>query len=168
MKKLKLTKKGKELIGVLAAVAALLLIILIFLIFSLSADKTKTYDVVKLHSIIIGEYEDLSLREMDKIDLLTKFGIIKEEIPESLALMSYSENTDGENIAPETYIMIINTENYQYYYDMLESQIDSIVRYSENQEEINLYTNSILKSGENYVYLIVSSEAKSIEQLINE
>ena len=24
----------------------------------------------------------------------------------------------GENIAPETYIMIINTENYQYYYDM--------------------------------------------------
>jgi hypothetical protein len=55
---------------------------------------------------------------MDQIDLLTKFGIIKEEIPESLALMSYSENTDGENIAPETYIMIINTENYQYYYDM--------------------------------------------------
>lgn len=168
MKKLKLTKKGKELVGVLAAVAALLLIILIFLIISLSADKSKTYDIVKLQSLIIGEYEDLSLREMDKIDLLTKFGIIQEEIPDSLALMSYSENAEGKNIAPETYVLIINTDNYQYFYDMLASQIDSVIRYSENQDEIKLYQNSILKAEENYIYMIISSEAKSIEQLINE
>ena len=38
MKKLKLTKKGKKIIGVLAGIASLLTIILVFLILSLNTD----------------------------------------------------------------------------------------------------------------------------------
>lgn len=168
MKKLKLTNKGKKLVGVLAVIASLLIIFLIFLLISLGSDKSKTYNIEKLQSIMIAEYADLNLKEMDQIDLLNKFGIIKEEIPESLAFMSYAEDKDGNNTAEENYIIIINTENYQYYYDMFDSQIDSITRYTEDKEEFELYSNAILKCDENYVYLIVSKEAKNIEQLINE
>lgn len=168
MKKLKLTNKGKKLVGVLAVIASLLIIFLIFLLMSLGADKSKTYDIEKLQSIIIAEYADLNLKEMDQIDLLNKFGIIKEEISESLAFMSYAEDKDGNNTAEDNYIIIINSENYQYYYDMFESQIDSITRYTEDKKEFELYSNAILECDENYVYLIVSKEAKNIEQLINE
>lgn len=167
MKKLKLTKKGKKIIGVLAGIASLLTIILVFLILSLNTDISKTYNTEKLHSILIGEYDDLNLREMDQIDLLNRFGIIKDDIPESLALMSHLEDNE-ENKFKETIIIIINTENYQYYYDSLESQIDSITRYSENKEEVELYSNSILKADKNYVYLIVGKNAKEIENIINE
>ena len=81
--------------------------------------------------------------------------------------MSHLEDNE-ENKFKETIIIIINTENYQYYYDSLESQIDSITRYSENKEEVELYSNSILKADKNYVYLIVGKNAKEIENIINE
>ena len=167
MKKLKLTKKGKKLVGVLAAIASLLTIILVFLILSLNTDTSKTYNIEKLHSILIGEYEDLNLREMDQIELLNRFGLIQSEIPESLTLMSYQEE-DADNISDENYVIIINTENYQHYYDMLISQVDSITRYTENKEEFDLYSNAIIKCDKNYVYMIVSKKAKEIEILINE
>lgn len=168
MKKLKLTKKGKELLGVLAAIASILIIILIFIILSISSNKPKTYDVEKLHSIIIGEYGELNLTEMDQIELLNRFGLIQSEIPESLTLMSYQEDEDGDNISDENYVIIINTENYQHYYDMLISQVDSITRYTEDKEEFDLYSNAIIKCDKNYVYMIVSKKAKEIEILINE
>ena len=168
MKKLKLTNKGKKLLGVLAAIASLLIIILIFLILSLGTDKSKTYDIEKLQSILVNEFEDLHLRNMDHKDLLNKFGINKEEIPNNLVLMSYVGDEQGNNIAEENYVLIINTEDYQYYYDMLSSQIDSVTRYTEDKEEFDLYSNAIIKSDKNYVYMIISKEAKSIEKVINE
>lgn len=168
MKKLKLTNKGKKLLGVLAAIASLLIIILIFLILSLGTDKSKTYDIEKLQTILVNEFEDLHLRNMDHIDLLNKFGINKEEIPNNLVLMSYVGDEQGNNIAEENYVIIINTEDYQYYYDMLSSQIDSVTRYTEDKEEFDLYSKAIIKCDENYVYMIISKEAKAIEKVLNE
>ena len=168
MKKLKLTNKGKKIIGVLAAIASLLIILLVFIIISLNKDTSKTYDVEKLHNILIGEYEDINLKEMDQIDLLNAFGINIEEIPNSTLLMSMNSEGDEAYTSKDNYIIIINTENYQYYYDVLYSQIDSIRRYSEDEETVKLYNKAIIKCGENYTYMIVSEHAQEIEKIINE
>ena len=168
MKKLKLTDKGKKLIGVLAAIASLLIIILVFILISATRDTSKTYDVEKLHNILIGEYEDINLKEMDQIDLLNAFGINIDEIPSSTLLMSMNEESEEPYTSKDNYIIIINTENYQYYYDALYSQIDSITRYGEDEELVNLYSKAIVKCGENYVYMIVSEYAQEIEKIINE
>lgn len=168
MKKLKLTDKGKKLVGVLAAIASLLIILLVFILISINKDTSKTYDVEKLHNILIGEYEDINLKEMDQIDLLNAFGLNIDEIPNSTLLMSLNSNTEEPYTSKDNYIIIINTENYQYYYDALYSQIDSITRYSEDEETIKLYSKAIIKCGENYVYMIVSEYAEEIERIINE
>ncbi len=168
MKKLKLTDKGKKLIGVLAAIASLLIILLVFILISINKDTSKTYDVERLQSIIMGEYEDISLKEMDQIDLLNSFGINIEEIPNSALLMSTNGEQDVPYSSKDNYVIIINSEKHQYYYDMLYSQIDSITRYSEDEKTVELYKNAIIKHDNNYVYMIVGVHAKEIEQIINE
>ncbi len=168
MKKLKLTNKGKKIIGVLATIASLLIILLIFILLSLTQDSSKSYNIVELQSLLPKEFEDLNLRDMDHIDLLSAFGLDKNEIPDSLSLMSYLTDEDGNNTSSENYIIVINSENYKYYYDILYSQIDSLLRYEEDESKVELYQNAIIKCGENYTYLIVSKDAKDIEKLINE
>ena len=64
-------------------------------------------------------------------------------------------------------IVVINDENSKYYYDLLKSHIDSYLMYSEDEILNKLYSNAILVSGKNYVYLIVSNDAKTIEKEIN-
>lgn len=168
MKKLKLTEKGKKLIGVLAAIASLLIILLVFIIISVNKDTSKKFDVGRLESIIMGEYEDLNLKEMDQIDLLNTFGIVEDEIPDSALIMSMNDVEEGTATVNDNYIIIINTEEYQYYYDMLNSHIDSVTRNSQDEKIVELYEKAIVKCGKNYVYLIVSPYAKEIEQIINE
>lgn len=168
MKTLKLTKKGKKIIGVLAAIASLLIIFLVFLLISLKTDTSKTYDVERLKSILIGEYEDLSLIEMDQMDLVELFALEKSEIPNSLLLKNRQIDEEGNNVGKACYIILINTEKYQYYYDVLASQIDAMVKFSEVPEEVELYSNAIIKSDANYVYMIACDRAKEIEEIINE
>ena len=67
------------------------------------------------------------------------------------------------------YIIVMNTEKYQYYYEIFESHIDSNVMYTEDKKLFKLYSkNSILKKDKNYVYFIVSKKSKDIEETINE
>ncbi len=168
MKKLKLTEKGKKLIGVLAAIASLLIILLVFILISINKDTSKTYDVERLQSIIMGEYEDINLKEMDQIDLLNSFGINLDEIPNSALLMTPNDEPEVAYSSKDNYVIIINTEEHQHYYDMLYSQIDSITRYSEDEKTVELYKNAIIKHDNNYVYMIVGQHAKEIEKIINE
>ena len=64
-------------------------------------------------------------------------------------------------------IVVINTDNSKYYYDLLKSHIDSYMMYSEDEILLELYSNSILVKEKNYVYFIVGNEAKAIEKEIN-
>lgn len=165
MKKLRLTKKAK--VGILVIIASILLIGLIVIISNF--EQPKRYDVDNLKSALINEFEELNLFEMDNFDVLAEFGFGSEEVPDGLYLKSLVMDEKGQDVTEDKNIIIIlNTENYQYYHDIFQSHIESNIMYTEDKKIFKLYNKAILKSEENYVYLIVSNKAKDIEKFINE
>lgn len=165
MKKLKLTKKAK--MGILVGLAGILLIALIVVL--LNIEKPKTYDVEILKPLLINEFPTLYLTEMDHIDILTDFGFEKSEVPDALFLKSLQLDDNGNDITEEyNYVIIMNTENYEFYRDIFESHVDSNLRYTEDDEVYKLYEKAIIKCDKNYVYTIISKKSKEIEKLINE
>lgn len=165
MKKLKLTKKAK--MGILVGLAGILLIALIVVL--LNIERPKTYDIQKLKPLIINEFPTLYLTEMDHIDILTDFGFEKNEVSEAIFLKSLQLDDEGNDITKEdNYVIIMNTEKYEFYRDIFESHIDSNLRYTEEDDVYKLYEKAIIKSDKNYVYAIISKKSKEIEKLINE
>lgn len=168
MAKIKLTKKAKIGLGVLAGLLACALLVTLVILL-LNIFKVKTYDIEELKTIIVAEYEDLYLTEMDHIDVLDAFGFAKSDVEDSIFLKSLQMDSEGNDVTEEiNYVIVINTEDYQYYYDIFESHVDSTVRYTEDNKLYKLYNKAIIKCDKNYVYLIISSSAKDIEKTINE
>jgi hypothetical protein len=165
MTKLKLTKKAKT--GILVAIASILIIALIIIL--LNIEKPKVYDLTKLEPLIINEFPTLYLTEMDHIDVLNEFGFEKSEVSEALFLKSLQLDDNGNDITEsQNFVIIMNTENYEFYRDIFESHVDSNLRYTEDDNTYKLYEKSIVKSGANYVYAIISLKSQEIEKLINE
>ena len=50
------------------------------------------------------------------------------------------------------------------YYDAFESYIDSTINFEENENILKLFNKAILKKGDNYTYLIISSNPKEVEK----
>lgn len=153
--------------GILAAFAGILLVVILIGLFN--KFKIKTYDVNELKDALIDEYSDLYLTEMDHIDVLSMFGFEKNEVENALYLKSLKLDDDGNDITENiNYIIIMNTDKYQYYYEIFESHIDSTIMYTEDKKLLKLYDkNVILKKDKNYVYLIISKKSKEIDALIN-
>ena len=153
--------------GILAAFAGILLVVILIGLFN--KFKIKTYDVNELKDTLIDEYSDLYLTEMDHVDVLSMFGFEKNEVEDALYLKSLKLDDDGNDITENiNYIIIMNTDKYQYYYEIFESHIDSTIMYTEDKKLLKLYDkNVILKKDKNYVYLIISKKSKEIDALIN-
>ena len=153
--------------GILAAFAGILLVVILIGLFN--KFKIKTYDVNELKDALIDEYSDLYLTEMDHVDVLSMFGFEKNEVDDALYLKSLKLDDDGNDITENiNYIIIMNTDKYQYYYEIFESHIDSTIMYTEDKKLLKLYDkNVILKKDKNYVYLIISKKSKEIDALIN-
>lgn len=153
--------------GILAVFAGILLVVILIGLFN--KFKIKTYDVNELKEALIDEYSDLYLTEMDHIDVLSMFGFEKNEVDDALYLKSLKLDDEGNDITENiNYIIIMNTDKYQYYYEIFESHIDSTIMYTEDKKLLKLYDkNVILKKDKNYVYLIISKKSKEIDALIN-
>lgn len=153
--------------GILAAFAGILLVVILIGLFN--KFKIKTYDVNELKDALIDEYSDLYLTEMDHVDVLSMFGFEKNEVEDALYLKSLKLDDEGNDITENiNYIIIMNTDKYQYYYEIFESHIDSTIMYTEDKKLLKLYDkNVILKKDKNYVYLIISKKSKEIDALIN-
>ena len=166
MVKRKLSKRA--IIGILAIFASILLIVLVVIL--VGKLKVKSYDVKNLKDVLLTEYEDLYLTEMDHVDVLSAFGFEKYEVEDALYLKSLKLDDEGNDITKNVnYVIVMNTEKYQYYYEIFESHIDSTIMYTEDKKLLKLYDkNVILKKDKNYVYLIISKKSKDIESLINE
>lgn len=166
MVKINLSKK--TIIGILAVLASILLIVLVVIL--VNRLKVKTYDIETLKDDLISSYESLDLVEMDHVDVLSAFGFEKNEVEDALYLKSLKLDDDGNDITKDiNYIIVMNTEKYQYYYEIFQGHIDSSVMYTEDKKLLKLYDkNSILKCDKNYVYFILSKKSKDIESSINE
>lgn len=165
---IKINLSKKAIIGILAVFASVLLIVLVVIL--INKLKVKTYDVNVLKDDLISSYESLDLVEMDHVDVLNDFGFDKNDVEDALYLKSLKLDEDGNDITKNiNYIIVMNTENYQYYYDIFQSHIDSNIMYTEDKKLLKLYDKkSILKGDKNYVYFIISKKSKEIETFINE
>lgn len=166
MVKKKLAKK--TVIGILIIFMSILLVVLAVILFN--KFKIKTYDINSLKDSLINGYEELNLTEMDQIDVLSEYGFEKSEVEDALYLKSLVLDDEGNDITKDfNYIIIMNTEDYQNYYEIFESHIDSTIMYTEDKKLLKLYSkNAILKKDKNYVYLIISKQSKDIEEYINQ
>ena len=166
MSKIKLSKK--TIIGILAVLSSVLLIVLVIIL--MNKLKVKSFDVDTIKEDLISSYSSLYLVEMDHVDVLDAFGFDINEVEEALFLKSLKLDDDGNDITEDVnYIIIMNTEKYQYYYDIFQSHINSTIMYTEDKKLLKLYDkNCILKMDKNYVYFIVSKKSKDIELSINE
>lgn len=165
MVKRKLSKRA--IVGILAILASILLIVLVVILFN--KFKIKTYDINDLKNKLVEGYEELYLTDMDHVDVLELYGFEKSEVEDALYLKSFKMDDEGNDITEDVnYIIIMNTEDYQYYYEIFESHIDSTKMYTEDKKLLKLYDkNAILKRDKNYVYLIISKKSKEIEEFIN-
>lgn len=165
MVKRKLSKRA--IVGILAILVSILLIAIVVIL--LNKFKIKTYDINDLRNKLVDGYEELYLTDMDHVDILSLYGFEKSEVEDALYLKSLKLDEEGNDITEElNYIIIMNTEDYQYYYEIFESHIDSTKRYTEDKKLLKLYDkNAILKKDKNYVYLIISKKSKDIEEFIN-
>ena len=166
MVKRKLSKRA--IVGILAILVSILLIAIVVIL--LNKFKIKTYDINDLRNKLVDGYEELYLTDMDHVDILNLYGFEKSEVEDALYLTSLKLDEEGNDITEElNYIIIMNTEDYQYYYEIFESHIDSTKRYTEDKKTLKLYDkNAILKKDKNYVYLIISKKSKDIEEFINQ
>ena len=166
MVKIKLTNKA--ITGILVIFASILLVVLSIIV--INKFRIKTYDINKIKDELLIEYEDIYLTEMDHVDVLSLFGFEKAEVEDALYLKSLKLDDEGNDITEDiNYVIVMNTDNYQYYLEIFESHIDSTKMYTEDKKLLKLYDkNVILKSDKNFVYLIISKKSKEIEEIINE
>ena len=158
----------KTIIGILTIFVSILLIVLVVIL--VNKFKVKSYDIDSLKKDLVASYDELNLVEMDHVDVLSSFGFEKSEVDDALFLKSLVLDDEGNDVTKDiNYIILMNTEKYQYYYEIFESHIDSNVMYTEDKKLLKLYSkNSIIKRDKNYVYFILSKKSKDIELFINE
>ncbi len=154
--------KNKKKVIIIAIVICIILIVGLYFTFSFSS---KRYDIDAIENQCLNFYNDKNLRVMDFIDMTALFGTDFDELSDAV----FMSNIKLEDKFTEDTMMIIviNTDNSKYYYDLLKSHIDSYMMYSDDEILLELYSNSILVKEKNYVYFIVGNEAKVIEKEIN-
>ena len=77
----KINFSKKTIIGILAVIASVLLIVLVVIL--VNKLKIKSYDIQELKDNLISSYEELSLSEMDHVDVLSTFGFEKNEVDDA-------------------------------------------------------------------------------------
>ena len=154
-------KNNKKMMIIGSIIASIVIVIILCFAFP----SSKRYDIAGIQSQCIKYYETNGLRIMDFIDMTNLFGTNFDELSDSIFMSNI--NIDEEFTEDAMMIVVINDENSQYYYDLFKSHVDSYLMYSEDEILNELYKNSILAKGKNYMYFIVSKDAKTIESEIN-
>ena len=155
-------KKTHNKIIIISIIAIIIFGIIIFLLFPFSF---KRYDVDAIESQFLKYYSDKNLRVMDFVDMTALFGTNFDDTSDVIFMgnvtidQPYTEDT--------MLVVVINDDNPIYYYDLLQSHIDSYLMYSDDDILNKLYKNAILVKGKKFVYFIVSNDAKVIEKEIN-
>lgn len=151
--------------NIIILITVLIVIVIAVAIFVFSKLSFKSYDIPAIEEQCIRYYTDRNIRTMDFIDMTSLFGTNIEETSDAVFLsnMNVEEEINSESMM----IIVMNTEDSSYYYDLFKSHLDSYMMYNDNEELLTLYENAILVKGKNYVYFIIDKEAEVIEKEIN-
>lgn len=164
-----MNKNTKKII-IISAVC-LLIILSGFIIYMTT--RIKTYDLMNIENKIESEFAHLNLLPMDKFDTLTDFGFSSEEVSNGMYLKTIIISDEGINVTKNdelNYIIVIQDDKYEEYYDMFYSYIDSnLMSFEENTKEYKLYKNAKLKKidKKHVVYLVVTKNKSDRSSIIS-
>ena len=127
--------------------------------------KDKTIDFEGLRTELLDEYREI--HEYDYFETSMQFGIDSSMLPDSLFLSDYTFNESSTMYDPNILIIVIKSDNVNYYYDLLDSFIYTYTNNVENNPKLDLFKNAIVKKKKNLVYLILSNDNKNIENILN-
>lgn len=158
MSKYKNIKLNKKLFLILCSISlgVICLITIFFLAFFL---QTKSYDIKTIENEILHNYTELELDKLDKIDVLSNFGINQVEIKEYVFLGNY--DAEFSNL-----IIVINDDNIDDYYKRLSSFLESREYNCNDEDSCKLYKNAILNKEKKSLYLVLGSKKNELEQII--
>lgn len=158
-------KNKKTKLIIIVAMIIIFMIIIASILFISNKNKEKKYYVDDIQNQFISVYEEENLKILDFIDIISFFGIDTGEI-EEYTFMSNMTTQDEIN-KDMIFVVVINSDNASYYYDILYSYIESHLLHLEDTELLELFNNAIIKKGDNYTYMIIGSDAKMMEREIN-
>lgn len=159
---------NKKKITLIASIA-FLIIFIIGMIILINNNRKSKFDLVKIEKEMLKEYKELDIRTFDQYDISMYFGFDFNEIPSSLFLSDFVEDSEEPKpFSPKILIIIINTKDVDKYYDSLLGFIDLNENNNEDKKIAKLFNKAILKKGENYVYLVLGDNSKEIEKKLLE
>ncbi len=159
---------NKKKITLIASIA-FLIIFIIGMIILINNNRKSKFDLDKIEKEMLKEYKELDIRTFDQYDISMYFGFDFNEIPSSLFLSDFVEDSEEPKpFSPKILIIIINTKDVDKYYDSLLGFIDLNENNNEDKKIAKLFNKAILKKGENYVYLVLGDNSKEIEKKLLE
>ena len=145
-----------------------LIVIIVIIVIVLNISKSdKIINLDNLEKTLLKQYSELNLKKLDKYDISEYFGIVVDDNTSYLFLTNF-ENDEANPVPfdPQNLIVVVNSKDYMDYYNTLKDYIDGIIQNTEDYQKINLYKNALLKSNQNYFYLVIGMD-NNIETIIN-
>ncbi len=153
---------SKKIILIIVIIAIIAIAVLVLL--KINRDANRSYDLEQVKEDFLKDYVDLNLEEMDQFDINYYFGIDVETISDYLFLSdNYYLSQEEELQQPKNLVGIVKTDQVDDYYNVLESYIESSKNSTTEKELLDLYDKAIVKKDKHYVYIILSNDAKEIE-----
>lgn len=129
----------------------------------LRTSKNKRFDIEELRKQSLSYYEEYEPRLLDFMDMTALFGIDVDNNDDNLLIANISSDEfEKENM----FILIVMNTNDKSYYDVFQSYVDSMKNHIDKEEILELFNNSILKRGNNYIYFILGNNPNEVEKEI--
>lgn len=155
--------KNKKIVILIILFIVLIIGCLLFSVFM----NNKSYNIENIKTELINNYSDL--RELDVYDVSMYFGIDLNDIPSSLFLTDFVEDSENHNpFLPKQLIIVINSNKIDEYYNILQGYLEINKSSLEDIKDIKRFDSTIIKRDKNRLYLILGNNKKDIEKIIME
>ena len=146
----------------------IILIIGLIVFIGISSSKIKEYDITKISQKIESHYKDENLEIIKEEDVINYFPIPSEYFNSSILATNYNPNVDQDDYKNAHLIFFVtklNKKDRDDIYEFLEGFAKSYsMKYVKNADLEEMMANAIVKKGKDYVYLVLGSRNKEMEE----
>ena len=145
----------------------IVLILGLFVFIGISSSSIKEYDLNNIALKFDTYYKDENLVRVEDEDVVNYFGIPSDYISSSILVTNFNPNEDQDDYKNANLILFVtklNKDDRDSIYESLEGYVKSYsMKYVPNADLEEMMANAIVKKGEDYIYLILGSRNKEME-----
>jgi flagellar basal body-associated protein FliL len=164
-------KQNNKLLFILILVIIIISTVLYLVITNLNR---KSYDIYEVEKEFCKYYSDIELESKTDEEIMHYFSIPINSSDKAILLSNFDPNIEIGEESKEPNLLLLFTDldknRLNEYYESLEGFIGSYTnKYDKDTENklIELYSNSILKKGNNYFYLLIGTKNGEFEEELN-